>query len=428
MKNELLNDYNIHLNYNGIDGNRLATRLDSISKIGVLPTGGVSRRGFSKEEKQAKELVIGWMKDAGLIVETDGAGNVFGRVIGKDDTSSIASGSHVDTVPAGGNFDGVLGVLAALEVAESWKATEYVPEKSFEVVIFSDEEGARFSSGVFGSRAYMGYVDDELIESLKDSEGLNLAEVLDQYGSSFVEFENIQQRDWTFFAEAHIEQGKLLEKNNLPVGIVNGIAGQAWLEVEFTGLAGHAGNTPMNDRQDALVAAGRFVSGLEEIPKSVSRTAVATVGKLAVSPNGANVIPESVNMIVDIRDIYEDTRDKVIELVTTLANDIAKERGIVVTVSGTSRVKPVPIDELYKHELHDILNNLDIEPMELPSGAGHDSMNIGVELPVAMIFARSKSGISHNPKEWTSLDDCVMTVHVLKQFIEKQMEKPVLKN
>lgn len=423
MKDILMNNYNTELDYDGIDGERLAERLDAISKIGVLQTGGVSRPGFSQEEKQAKELVSGWMKDAGLTVETDAAGNVFGRLNGEDNSQSIASGSHVDTVPAGGNFDGVLGVLAALEVAEAWKSSGYIPKKSYEVVIFSDEEGARFSSGVFGSRSYMGFIDDELITSLRDSEGLNLEEVLEQYGSSLKEYKNIQQRDWTFFAEAHIEQGKLLEKNNLPIGIVSGIAGQAWLEIEFKGLAGHAGNTPMNDRQDALVAAGHFVSELEELPKEVSSTAVATVGKLAVSPNGANVIPESVKMIVDIRDIHEDTRDTLIELVTERAKSIAKERNIGVTVSGTSRVKPVPVEEIYKKELHDILNDLSVEPMELPSGAGHDSMNIGLTLPVAMIFARSKDGISHNPKEWTSLNDCVTTVHVLKKFLEKQMNK-----
>ena len=423
MKNLLLENYNTELDYDGVDGKRLAERLDAISKIGVLQTGGVSRQGFSEEEKEAKALVIEWMKAAGLTVETDAVGNVFGRLAGKDDSQSIASGSHVDTVPAGGNFDGVLGVLAALEVAEAWKASGYIPEKSYEVVIFSDEEGARFSSGVFGSRSYMGLVDDDLIDSLRDSDGLNLEEVLKQYGSSLQDFKNIQQRDWKFFAEAHIEQGKLLEKNNLPVGIVNGIAGQAWLEIEFKGLAGHAGNTPMNDRQDALVAAGRFVSELESIPKLVSNTAVATVGKLAVYPNGANVIPESVKMIVDIRDIHEKTRDTLLELISERAKNIAQERKIHVTVSGTSRVKPVPVEDTYKDELSDILTSLGIEPMELPSGAGHDSMNIGLELPVAMIFTRSKAGISHNPAEWTSLDDCVLTVHVLKQFIEKQMNK-----
>ena len=423
MLEKLLKDYNTELSSDGIDGKRLAERFDAISKIGTVPEGGVSRKGFSPEERQAKNLVISWMKDAGLTVTEDAAGNVFGRLKGNDDTSSIASGSHLDTVPSGGNFDGVLGVLAALEVAEAWKASSYTPEKSYEVVIFSDEEGARFSSGVFGSRAYMGLVDDQLISILRDSDGSDLSTVLKAYGSSLEAFKNIEKRDWNFFTEAHIEQGKLLEKNNLPVGIVSGIAGQAWLEVEFKGLAGHAGNTPMNDRQDALVAAGRFVSELEKLPPKVSDTAVATVGKLAVTPNGANVIPESVKMIVDIRDIHEDTRNQLIELVQDRAETIAVDRNIGVTASVTSRVKPIPIDDTYKNELQDILTDMSIEPMELPSGAGHDSMNIGLELPVAMIFARSKDGISHNPKEWTSLDDCVTTVHVLKTLLEIQMKK-----
>lgn len=423
MLDRLLNDYNQELNYDGIDGERLAQRLYELSQIGPLPTGGVNRRGFSKEEKEAKSLVTSWMTKAGLKVETDGVGNIFGRFVGKDNSQSVASGSHLDTVPAGGNFDGVLGVLAALELVEAWRTQDFTPEKSFEVVIFSDEEGARFSSGVFGSRAYMGLLTEEVMTNVRDSEGLNLEEVLEQYGSNLNDFKNIKQRDWTFFAETHIEQGKLLEKHDLPVGIVSGIAGQSWLEIEFKGLAGHAGNTPMNDRQDALVAAGRFVSEIETLPSTVSDTAVATVGKLSVSPNGANVIPESVKLIVDIRDIHEDTREILIDKIRNHAKQIADERGIEVVVERTSSVKPIPIDTVYKEELKEILRDMKIEPLELPSGAGHDSMNIGLEIPVAMIFARSVDGISHNPKEWTSLNDCVTAIHVLKQFIEKQMRK-----
>ena len=423
MLDRLLNDYNQELNYDDIDGERLAQRLYELSQIGPLPTGGVNRRGFSKEEKEAKSLVTSWMTKAGLKVETDGAGNIFGRFVGKDNSQSVASGSHLDTVPAGGNFDGVLGVLAALELVEAWRTQDFTPEKSFEVVIFSDEEGARFSSGVFGSRAYMGLLTEEVMTNVRDSEGLNLEEVLEQYGSNLNDFKNIKQRDWTFFAETHIEQGKLLEKHDLPVGIVSGIAGQSWLEIEFKGLAGHAGNTPMNDRQDALVAAGRFVSEIETLPSTVSDTAVATVGKLSVSPNGANVIPESVKLIVDIRDIHEDTREILIDKIRNHAKQIADERGIEVVVERTSSVKPIPIDTVYKEELKEILRDMKIEPLELPSGAGHDSMNIGLEIPVAMIFARSVDGISHNPKEWTSLNDCVTAIHVLKQFIEKQMRK-----
>lgn len=423
MLEELLSSYDKNLSKHGIDGERLASRLEEISKIGRLESGGVYRQGFSKEEKDAKALVSKWMTEAGLTVETDAAGNVFGRLVGQDDSQSIASGSHLDTVPAGGNFDGVLGVLAALEVAEAWQANNYKPQKSFEVVIFTDEEGARFSSGVFGSRAFMGYLDDDLLASLEDDKGQNLSEVLKNYGSSLEAFKKVSRRDWTFFVESHIEQGKRLEKQNLPVGIVSGIAGQSWLEIEFTGLAGHAGNTPMNDRQDALVAAGQFVSDIEAFPSEFSETAVATVGKFEVLPNGANVIPETVKLIVDIRDIFEESRDQLLNKIHKHAETIASDRGISCSVKRTSSVKPIPIEESYKKELKSILDDMGIDSLEVPSGAGHDSMNIGLEIPVAMIFTRSKDGISHNPKEWTDLNDIVLTTQVLKQFLEVQMEK-----
>lgn len=421
--NRLIENYDESLSSDGVDGRRLAERLDVLSKIGATQSGGVTRIGFSDEEKEAKTTVIGWMEAAGLTVETDGIGNVFGRLEGTDNTTSIGSGSHVDSVPEGGNFDGPLGVLSALEVAESWKAEGYTPKKSFEVVIFTDEEGSRFNSGIFGSRSYMKQVDTETLSTLSDSEGRSLEEVLEQYGSSFEAYESSEKRDWSFFAELHIEQGKVLEKNNQPAGIVSGIAGPAWLEVEFKGVAGHAGNTPMNDRKDALIAAGKFVSEIESIPVSVNDTAVTTVGKLNVYPNGANVIPDAVKMIVDVRDIYEDTRDEVLKQVKNKARKIAAARGVEVVLNTTTQITPVPIDSAYKSELSDILSDMGIHPIEIPSGAGHDSMIIGSEIPVAMIFARSEAGISHNPKEWTTLNDCVISVHVLKQFIEKQMEK-----
>ncbi|MFD2831490.1 M20 family metallo-hydrolase [Corticicoccus populi] len=420
---KLVKTYDKSLNYDGVDGERLANRIDTLSKIGASPGGGVTRIGFSDEEKEAKAEVITWMKEAGLTVETDGVGNVFARFKGKDDHSSIASGSHVDSVPEGGNFDGPLGVLAALEVVEAWKTEGFIPEKSFEVVIFSDEEGSRFNSGIFGSRSYMGLVDEASQSLLKDNNGRTLEEVLDHYGTSIDEYRSVKKRDWEFFAELHIEQGKVLEKNNQPAGVVSGIAGPAWLEVEFKGVAGHAGNTPMNDRKDALVAAGQFVSEIESLPGTVSETAVTTVGKLEVYPNGANVIPESVKMIVDIRDIFKETRDEVLKLVENKAQNISGQRGIEVSLSTTTKITPVPIAEEYRAEIAGILKEMEIEPLEIPSGAGHDSMIIGSEIPVAMIFARSENGISHNPEEWTTLNDCVTSVHVLKEFIEKQMTK-----
>ncbi|WP_156291392.1 M20 family metallo-hydrolase [Oceanobacillus salinisoli] len=422
---KLLTDYNTELNHSGMNGERLATRLYELSKIGSLESGGITRLGYSTEEKQAKELVIGWMKEAGLEVTMDGAGNVFGRLEGKENGPTIMSGSHLDSVPNGGNFDGPLGVLAALEVVEAWKATGYTPPVPYEVAIFSDEEGSRFNSGLTGSEAFMGKLTNEYLDQLFDEEGKSFDEVIKTYDSNREKFltPSSKNKDIQLFAEVHIEQGKVLEKQEQPVGVVTGIAGPAWMEVTFEGKAGHAGNTPMDDRKDPVIAAGMFVSEIEPLPRKVSDSAVATVGKLNVHPNGSNVIAQKVELMVDIRDIKEEPRDKLIDLISEKAESIAKQRGIEVTWNLNTKVKPLPIQEELQEKIAVVMKELNITPTYIPSGAGHDSMILGERIPVAMLFARSKAGISHNPEEWTSLDDCVMSVHVLKRFLERVMEE-----
>lgn len=422
---DLMKDYDSKMSHSGVSGERLAKRLHELSFIGYTQVGGVKRPGFSEEEKKAKELVKTWMREAGLVVTEDGAGNVKGRLAGKNDNHrAIASGSHVDSVPNGGNFDGPLGVLSALEVVESWKETGYIPPKPYEMMIFTDEEGSRFNSGLSGSRAMTGAISDLEIEQLRDYNGETLEQVLKQYGSSLTEFKEAE-RDVTeleLFVEVHIEQGKKLEKADQPVGIVSGIAGPAWLEVEFIGEAGHAGNTPMIGRKDPLVAAASFIQKIPDFPSQVSDTAVATIGKVEVFPNGINVIPEKVVMHVDIRDIFEGPRDQLVELIQKEAETVAVKRGIELNIKQNTKIKPVPINEILQEQLVDSLKKFEITPVYIPSGAGHDAMILGRHIPVAMLFVRSKEGISHNPKEWSSLNDCVAGIHVLKDFIEKAME------
>ncbi|MBY0156552.1 M20 family metallo-hydrolase [Cytobacillus oceanisediminis] len=422
---QLIKDYDQELTHSGVNGERLASRLDELSRIGLLDSGGVTRPGYSAEEKEAKELVIKWMKNAGLTVTADGAGNVFGRLEGNTEGPSIASGSHVDSVPNGGHFDGPLGVLSALEVVESWKETGYIPEKPYEVVIFSDEEGSRFKSSLTGSRAFMGQLKPEEMDSLRDENGKSFRDVLNEYGSSaeacLKAGEN--RREIETFVEVHIEQGKVLERENQPVGVVKGIAGPASLEVTFTGEAGHAGNTPMAGRKDPLVAASLFVAAIEKFPKQVSDTAVATVGKLNVHPNGFNVIAQKVILTVDIRDIFEETRDQLLDQIKAKAVKIAEERSIDVQMKLNAKIKPLPINESLQAGIAESLTKFNINPVYIPSGAGHDTMIVGTEMPAAMLFVRSRDGISHNPREWTSLNDCVHGVHVLKDFVEGLMKK-----
>lgn len=422
---DLMKSYDSKLDHSGVSGQRLAARLYELSKIGFTQIGGVRRPGLSDEEKEAKELVKKWMAEAGFSITEDGAGNVIGRLAGKNASAkAIASGSHVDSVPNGGNFDGPLGVLSALEVAEAWKETGYVPEKPYELIIFTDEEGSRFNSGLTGSRAMAGVITEEELLQLRDYNGENLEQVLEHYGSSLDAFKAAKRdvAELELFIEVHIEQGKRLEQQDQPVGIVSGIAGPAWLELEFLGEAGHAGNTPMIGRRDPLAAAAEFIQGIPDFPAQVSGTSVATVGKMEVFPNGINVIPEKVVLHADIRDIEEDTRDRLLEKIEQYAQEIADRRHVKLSIKQNTKIMPVPIEEELKQKLEDSLKSLGIKPVHIPSGAGHDAMVLGRFIPVAMLFVRSKDGISHNPKEWSSLNDCVYGVHALKDFIEKAMK------
>lgn len=421
LKDKLLADYDTSFDKDGVSGERLAERLDALSKIGRTASNGSNRPGFSHEEKAAKELVMQWMQEAGLDAKMDGAGNVFGRLPGKQtDAPAVLSGSHVDSVPNGGHFDGPLGVLAALEVAEAWKVTGYQPEKPYEVVIFTDEEGARFQEGLSGSEAMMGLVDIQAKLKRRDTEGKLFEEVLREVDLT-VESYLAAKRDFSkidSFVEVHIEQGKRLEKEGLPCGIVTGIAGPHWLFLTFEGEAGHAGNTPMDDRRDALVAASEFIVACSELPRQINTSSVATVGKLFVEPNGVNVIPGKVTLYVDIRDIHLGTRDELVQRVLTLSQEVGEKYGVKVTHENLLITPPVPVSQERQNKMKQALEEKQIEPYYLPSGAGHDSQIVGSHLPMAMLFVQSKDGISHNPAEWTDLNHCIQAVHVLKSYIE----------
>lgn len=425
LEHTLLLDYDHTWTKDGISGERIAQRLGKLSTIGLTAQNGVTRVGFSPLEQLAKELVMEWMKAAGMTVTQDGAGNVVGRIDGQNnDVAAIASGSHVDSVPEGGHFDGPLGVIAALEVVEAWKAQGITPSKPYEVYIFTDEEGTRFDGGMTGSRMITGILDMDNQVTLKDADGLSFEEVLATTGKTLEGFYTAKRDDLGIerFIEVHIEQGKKLEKANLPVGIVKGIAGPSWTEITFEGKAGHAGNTPMDDRQDALTAASELFLYIEKAPTLVNSTSVATVGKVQVEPNGSNVIPGKVTLITDIRDIEARSRDQIVSNVVNKAQEIGKSRNVQVTTSEKMRTPPVPIGDEMTGILNHVLDEMNIEKQYLVSGAGHDAMIFGALIPVAMIFARSKNGVSHNPAEWTSLTDCTISAHVLKKAIEQCMK------
>lgn len=399
---------------------RLHSRILELSEIGRTEDQGSKRMGYSDKELAAKEKIKGWMEAIGMRVRTDGAGNVFGRYKGHDDSEVFMAGSHVDSVPNGGHFDGVTGVLSALEIAELWHAENYTPAYSYEVVIFSDEEGSRFNSGLTGSRAFMGLIGEEELDKYRDPDNKTIDDVLEQIGSDRTAFLKADGPDYNIkmYGEIHIEQARQLEEKALPVGIVSGIAGATRTNITFKGEAGHAGSTPMHQRKDALVQASEFIRTLPDIPPSISPTAVATVGKLKVIPNGVNVIPGEVQLVVDARDITEEHQAELIQAVQQHAEKTAGQSEVTVDVDLTTRITPIPIGEDVIGKMEDAFRRNNQIPVHLPSGAGHDAMSVGTKHPITMLFVRSIKGISHNPEEFSHISDIRDAVLILKDFFE----------
>ncbi|KQU83887.1 hypothetical protein ASD00_33865 [Ensifer sp. Root31] len=410
----------------GFSGARLAARLAAIAQIGITPDGGSARMGFSPQEAEAKDLVCSWMEEAGLSVRSDTVGNCFGRLPGLDGTLPLVMcGSHIDTVPAGGHFDGVLGVLLALEMVEMWKETGFVPERTYEIAIFTDEEGTRFNVGFVGSATMTGALPADELKGLSDQDGRSFPSVVKQAGLSVENFPEAQRdlSELAAFVEVHIEQGLVLEQQNLPIGIVSGICGLIGLEITLKGMASHAGSTPMNYRRDALVTAGRIVAEISALPSQFSTTAVATVGQLTVFPNGSNVIPGEVHFSVDIRDIETSSLEKLSARIVAMATEFTDRDGIELLCNRVSFAPPGAVNKQLVAKQEEIVRGLGIEPFKLPSGAGHDAMQIAPHVPTAMFFVRSKDGISHNPSEFSSLQDCAVAARALSAFLRTLLSR-----
>jgi allantoate deiminase len=397
-----------------VDGERLWRRLSELAGVGQRESGGVTRLSFTDEERSAKDLVASFMEEAALTVREDAAGNLFGRREGGDPGApAVLVGSHVDSVYDGGNFDGPLGVLAGIEVVQSMEERGVQTDHPVEVVAFTDEEGARFSFGMIGSRALAGHLSPGDLDH-QDADGISVAEAMRDYGldPERVEQARRQRDSLAAYLELHIEQGKVLEAEDLPVGIVTGIAGPLWLRFSLLGESGHAGATPMDRRHDALAAAAEIVGVVEEEASSAP-SAVGTVGQIEARPGGINIIPGAVDLSVDLRDIHVAVRDGVEGRLRERAEETCARRGVELDVEELQRLDPAPCSEEVRAVISDACEEVGIRPRSLPSGAGHDGMHLASLCPMGMIFVRSRDGISHNPKEWSSKEDCEAGCNVL---------------
>ena len=404
-----------------IDADRLWRRLSELAEIGKAQGGGVTRLSFTEEERAAKDLVASYMREANLVVHEDAAGNLIGRREGRDpDAPVVLVGSHVDSVPNGGNFDGPLGVLSAVEAAQAMNERDVETEHPVEVVAFTDEEGARFSFGMVGSRALAGKLTREDLDEHEDEGGVSIAEAMRENGLDPERIGDAARPEGSVkaYVELHIEQGGVLENAGLPIGVVTGIAGPVWLRLVVEGEVGHAGTTPMELRRDALAAAAAVMGVIEE---EVTRTGttVGTVGQLELEPGGINIIPGRVAFSLDLRDIDETVRDGVEGRILEEARRICAERGVKLDVETLQRLAPAPCSEVVRGAAKESCEELGFEPFELASGAGHDGMQLAGLCPIGMIFVRSKDGISHNPDEYSSKEDCAAGANVLYNTVLK---------
>jgi allantoate deiminase len=398
-----------------IDGERLWRRISDLGEIGKQEGGGVTRLSFTDEERAAKDKVASYMEEAGFSVYEDAAGNLFGRREGRNaEAPAVLIGSHIDSVYNGGNFDGPLGVLAGVEVLHAMEKQGIETEHPIEVVAFTDEEGVRFSFGMIGSRALAGKLTPEDLTSYKDENDVSIAEAMRAYRLDPEKIGEAARPEDSIkaYVELHIEQGRVLENENLPVGVVTGIAGPVWLRFSLQGETGHAGATPMNLRHDALATAAEIM-GIVEKEAAKTGTSVGTVGQLEVEPGGINIIPGKARFSLDLRDIDEGVRDRVESRILEEAEEACRRRGVRLEIETLQRLAPAPCSDLVRSAAERACEKFGIRPHALPSGAGHDGMQFTDLCSMGMIFVRSKNGVSHNPDEWSSQEDCVAGADVL---------------
>lgn len=401
-----------------INADRLWDRLMQLSSIGTQEVGGITRLSFSPEERAAKDLVTGFMKEAGLSVREDEVGNLIGRKEGTNPNAPVVLiGSHLDSVPSGGNFDGPLGVLSGVEALQTMNEQGVETEHPIEVIAFTDEEGTRFGYGMIGSRGIAGLLkEDELVS--RDEAGISIAEAMANVGLDPAQISKAAREPGSVkaYVELHIEQGKVLESRDLSVGIVSGVAGPLWLKFILEGEAGHAGATPMNMRKDPLAAAAEVMLVIER-QAARQEISVGTVGKLQVFPGGVNIIPGRVEFTLDLRDVDIQVRDQVEQAIMAEAEAICAKRGVKLQVELLQRINPAVCSEEIRSAIQAACAAEGLETITLPSGAGHDCMQLTELCPVGMIFARSKDGISHNPAEYTSKEDCGNGAQVLYRTV-----------
>ncbi len=405
-------------------GSRIKRFLDELARFNATPGQGITRMSYSSQACAARAWLRQQMEQAGLQVREDAIGNVIGTLPGaRASLPSVMIGSHFDTVPHGGAFDGAAGVVMALEIATLFHEQGLRPHYPLEVVALVEEEGASFGRGLLASSAMAGHISSQTLESLHDSAGISASQRMSEAGYDPVEVSRVVRAPESLkaFIELHIEQGPVLEQTATDIGIVDAIVGMTQLSVTLTGKAGHAGTTPMDKRQDALLAASHIISQVGEFARQAGDATVATVGKLQVYPNGSNVIPHQVVFSVDIRSRDEQKLRQVIDQTREAINQQANN-GMTAEIEQTLYVPPTPMAPEIVQGLEQQCDRLGFSRRTMVSGAGHDAMVFAGLTPTGLLFVPSRDGLSHHPDEWTDAEQIAKGVEVIFHAVKTLTE------
>jgi N-carbamoyl-L-amino-acid hydrolase len=400
---------------------RLLKNLKKLSVFGINKNNGNDRVAYSDYDVQAREYLKEYMENLGLKVHVDYAANIIARKEGSNKKlRPIIFGSHIDAVPNGGHYDGPLGVISGIEALETILDNKIITSHPLELIIFTNEEG-----GVFGSRALAGKLNNDALE-IKTASGFTNGEGVDRLGGNQKRIFEVTKssNDYHAFVELHIEQGNILNKNNIDIGVVTGIVGLKWWDVTITGFANHAGTTPMDERKDPMIAAADFILLVKNIINEIPGNQVGTVGKIEAYPGAPNVIPGEVRLSLEIRDLDESKIDFLFREIEKKAQKIALENETTISFSSIDiNASPALMNKQIQGLIIDATNELNYSFKKMPSGAGHDAQDMAILVPSGMIFIPSIDGISHSPKEFSSDEDVYKGANILLNTILKLDKK-----
>jgi beta-ureidopropionase / N-carbamoyl-L-amino-acid hydrolase len=386
-----------------IDRTRLETTIEELGKVGATERGGLTRLALSDEDKRGRDLMTAWMREAGLRVSVDQMGNIFGERAGEPGRPPVMMGSHVDSVPTGGKYDGQLGVLCALEAIRTLNDQRVRTRHPVTLAIFTNEEGARFQPAMIASGVMAGKIALEDAYNARDKDGRRLVDELERIG--YLGSEPCVPRPLRAYLELHIEQGPQLEEEGLAVGVVEGIVAIAWSRLTIHGVQDHAGPTPMRIRHDALVAAAEVVAGVRGIARQLGGDLVTTVGNLTVAPNIVNAIAGRVSLSIDMRDPSDATLDRARPLLDRVVAEACAREGVTYELEHYWRVPYTPFDREVVDAVERAARAAGARHRRILSGAGHDAQYMAAIGPAGMVFVPSRGGRSHCEEEFTPMDD-----------------------